>query len=342
MKVILFLLIPVIIFSQTPDYPDTLYLKTGQVYSCLITKIDENMVKLIYMNNMPTSAGLTLVDKIYLEQFNIIYENDSFTSDINKLNEFVVQRKINLQSRNDQLIPTAIEYSSENKFSFGVFLVPNVNPDIHIYFVDPYYGIIKSYTIDKIESSFESQFSIEISPTLWVTLNVGYGSSYIKERNEYFRTSPYDTTREGSEFKYDMDFFNFNIGLKYYFTKLVKNRVSPYFQVGIGKKIAFVDTYEKNLYPDPFYQIYINDNESEYLEDINSPFYAYIGFGVEYFFNNSLSLNANMQLNYLTFSGEYKYNYSDTYNYNYKRTTTQKMEYSEITKRVGLGLNFYF
>ena len=74
MKVILFLLIPVIIIAQTPDYPDTLYLKSGKIHPCFITKIDNNAIKLIYKKNVQSSSGLNLVDKIYLEQFNIIFE----------------------------------------------------------------------------------------------------------------------------------------------------------------------------------------------------------------------------------------------------------------------------
>lgn len=342
MKILLFLLIPVLLFSQTPDYPDTLYLKSGKIHPCLITQIDENVVRLKYKNNMPTSAGLELVNKIYMEHYKFIYENNQFTTEISEINNYVNQRNDKIQVANDSNKKFSNDNDLENKLSFGVLYSPIVNPDVYIYIYDPYYGMIKSYIIGKLESSFDSQFSFEISPSLWFTIDIGYGSSHIKERNDYFRTSTYDTTRDGNEYKYDMDFFNFNIGLKYYFTKLLENRVSPYFLVGLGKKMASVKSYDKDLYPSPYNQTQISDNQNEFLEDINSPLYSFIGFGVEYFFNKFLSINANMQLNYVSFSGEYKYKYIVPSYYNYIRITTKKFEYSQTTKRAGIGLNFYF
>jgi len=339
MKIILFLLIPVIVFSQTPDYPDTLYLKSGQVYPCLITQVNDNLVKLIYKNNMPTSAGLLLVDRIYLEQFKTIYEDENYTTDITKLKTFISQRDINLQSENDQLIPGDIECSSENKFSFGILFVPYLYADIHYYMNNPFYGYRITYIVGKIESFFESQLTYELAPNLRLLFNVGYGSSYIKERYEYHQTSSYYSNDGGEELVNDMDIFNFNLGLKYYFTKIIENEVSAYFLAGIGKQFAFVDNKEKDLYPDPYQQSYSSDNESEFLEEINSPFNANIGFGVEYFFNKSLSLDANMRLIYVTYSSEFKYNYNYQDNH---ESRSEKIENSEITKRVGLGLNFYF
>ena len=231
------------------------------------------------------------------------------------------------------------ECSSEKKYSFGVLFVPHLFSDIHYYLDNPALGVSTIYIVGKIEAFFESQLTYELNHKLRLLFNLGYSSTHIKERYEFRQNNPYYNSEYGAELVRDMNIFYFNIGLKHYFTKIRENEVSAYFLAGIGKQFAFVDNTVKNLFDDPVQQSYISDNEIEFLEEMNSPFNANIGFGVEYFFNKSLSLNANMRLIYVTYSGEFKYNYDYQDNHESRK---EKIENSEIAKTLGLGLNFYF
>jgi len=233
----------------------------------------------------------------------------------------------------------AAECSSEKKYSYGILFVPHLFSDIHYYLDNPALGISTTYIVGKIEAFFESQLTYKLNQKLRFLFNFGYSSTHIKERYEFLQNNPYYHSEFGTELVRDMNIFYFDIGLKHYLTKINENKVSTYFLAGIGKQFAFVDKTVNYLYDDPMQQIYSSDNETEFLEEMNSPFNAYIGFGVEYFFNNSLSLNANMRLIYITFSGEYKYyyDYQDTH-----ESRKEKFKNSEIAKTLGLGLNFYF
>lgn len=223
----------------------------------------------------------------------------------------------------------------ENKWSFGVVYMPHFTGEYYHSIYDPFLGRRIIYFFGSFESVFESQFAYAVNPNLRIIFDIGYGSSYIKTRNE----SHYTYDDYGDEETSDIDIYVFNIGIKYYFSKILENKVSAYIQCGIGKQFAFVDYKYKNLYPDPYNQSYWTNNEEEYLEDLNSPFLLHLGFGTEYFFNKSLSLNANIRFIYTTFSAESKreYNYQSTYEFQ-----RYKIENAEIIKRVGLGLNFYF
>ena len=136
-----------------------------------------------------------------------------------------------------------------------------------------------------------------------------------------------------------MQTFIFNIGIKYYFAEFVKNKVSAFVQAGIGKQFAFVDNSYKDLPHNQYDPTVLEDNENEFLKDLNSPFLINLGFGAEYFFNESLSLFASIRFYYSKISGTHTYKESV-----YDRIETRKQNYenSEIVTRIGIGLNFYF
>lgn len=86
MKLLIFILIPISIFSQTTDYPDTLYLKSGQMHPCLVTQIEESSIKLKYGNNKTFDVHFTAVEKLTLDPVGIVYTDKSgFSNDVSQL-----------------------------------------------------------------------------------------------------------------------------------------------------------------------------------------------------------------------------------------------------------------
>ena len=81
------------------------------------------------------------------------------------------------------------------------------------------------------------------------------------------------------------------------------------------------------------------DNQEEYLEELNSPVHFFLGFGVEYPFNKSLSLFALARFYYSWSDSKYDYRYVNDYRIETRTTDT---DVEGLIKRVGLGLNFYF
>jgi hypothetical protein len=188
----------------------------------------------------------------------------------------------------------------------------------------------------------EAQFAYRhpAYPHFYVTCDFSFSRSYSRERQEEHTrytdgSSPYD---DGDIEARDLKSFRFSIGVKYYFTILRAHKVSPYLMAGGGKQIAFVKVKSEDLYQ-PDVTAMVDDNEEEYLEDLNSPGHVYLGFGAEYPFNESLSLFASVRFYYTWSSGKYDYRYiTDTYT----NTESTDSETADLIKSVGLGLNFYF
>ena len=108
---------------------------------------------------------------------------------------------------------------------------------------------------------------------------------------------------------------------------------------GIGKTFAWAKDESKVLFQEPDPNYTYTNNRNEYLEDSNSPFLFQVGFGTEYFFNESLSVYSSLRFYYSATSAEYRETITDPYT---KRSSTQSDENSDLVTRVGFGLNFYF
>ena len=126
------------------------------------------------------------------------------------------------------------------------------------------------------------------------------------------------------------------LGLKIYFKKFLEEKATAYWLAGIGKQIAFGSVTHENLFSST--QI-VGDNADEYLEELNSPWHSNIGFGAEYFFNQSLSLFSVMRFSYSIVSAEYN---STTLSGVQRITSRSQYKNSEIITGFGIGLNFYF
>jgi hypothetical protein len=187
----------------------------------------------------------------------------------------------------------------------------------------------------------EVQVSFAAIDGLRLTFDASYTSTYYERRDEsHTRSSVSTYTYDyGTLTKQGLSLFDFNLGIKYYFKNIITERVSIYVLAGIGKQVAFAEEENKTLFQNTQDIILSENNEKEFIEDSNSPFHLNVGFGAEYFFNESLSLTSNIRFIYSQIEAKY-----DSRRITTSETNTSTIDYkkSDFKTRVGLGLNFYF
>ena len=359
MKSLIFLLFPILLLAQIP-YPDTLTLTNGKKYSCLITGISTSKVEMTYANNKNETVILKAVDQITIEGQGTVYKSgNGYTTDLQQIEVVIEERnkereeeliieeelaRLTTSGNNDQTETTTnsliVKKTLENKnWSFGILYVPYYSGMKYGITYNNYYppSTPETYSYADFETNLEGQFSYGTVSNLRVTLDAAYSSTFAETRYETHVSGnfidDYGTLRT-----LDLKIIDFTMGVKYYFNDVITNMVSIYALAGFGKQFAFAKSnYEELFIPEPGYTI--QDNAGEYLEDLNSPWHFNLGFGAEYFFNESLSLTSNIRILYSAVSGEYDYKLISDF-----ETLTRYEEYSssDVITRFGLGLNFYF
>ena len=359
MKSILFLLLPIFLFAQNP-YPDNIILSNGKSYSCLITGINDAKIEMLYANKKSESVILKAIDQLTIDgQGNVYNSGIGFTTDVHQVEVFIENRnkkieeelivkeelaRLSTNENNDQTEMTTNVLIGKNtlenrNWSFGVLYIPYYSGTKYVINYNNYYppSTPVTYSIADFETNLEGQLSYGIVSGLRVTLDAAYSSSFAETRYERHYSGSYQDDY-GTLSTIGLKLIDFNIGVKYYFNDFITEKVSIYALVGFGKQFAFAKSkYEELLLPEPGHTI--QDNAAEYLEDLNSPFHFNLGFGVEYFFNESLSLTSNIRVLYSAVSGKYDYKFISEF-----QTETRSEEYtsSDVITRFGLGLNFYF
>ena len=364
MKSLLFLLFPILIFAQD-SYKDTLHLSQGKSYPCLITNLNESNVQVVYSNNRNESLILKAVKSIYLEEHGIIYSNDGFTKDVGLLSDFIEKRMEKIKKaqlikneqenfavnltfnpnedlKNNPLNNIQIQNNEYKKWSFGVLYVPYNS--VLVYSLEESYYQSQPSIFGRVvnETNMEVQLSYAVMDILRLTFDVSYTSTNYERRDEiHSRNTTGDYRSDwGNLIKEDLTLFDFNIGAKLYLNNFISEKVSVYLLAGIGKQIAAADFEDKNLFPIPNPSVISSENNlNEFTKDVNSPLHYNVGFGAEYFFNESLSLTSNIRFIYSMISAEYR---SGTLKQMEAIAKTTDYEKSNFITRVGLGLNFYF
>jgi hypothetical protein len=236
-----------------------------------------------------------------------------------------------------------IEYQKPfqmKKWSFGILLIPYYSGTI--YTVIPpserYPPEVITIGNSDNELNMQGQLSFRIVSKIMGTLDLAYTSTYNELRWELHNTGGYEYTG-GTLMTNELNLFDFTLGLKYYTFEYFPNTVNFYLLAAFGHQFATAEVNDKDLFPGPGPNPIIDDNMAEYLEGLNSPWHLDFGFGVEYLFNESLSLNSNIRIIYSSISSEYNYVYSSEYG-----SENHSVEYSnsEFKTRIGFGLNFYF
>jgi len=366
MKTLFFLLLPLISFAQS-QLPDTLFIVDGRTVPCLITSIDDSRVYFDYSQNRSESFVLKALDHILLENFGIIYKMDSgflqneddilafVENRIDKLREEqIIKEELNRVSfapvkeektEPDHTTP-AIKYKpviknkDYKKWSFGVLYVPYYSGSIYSvvsHSSNSLYYDIYEYSVNQI--NMEAQLGYALTPLIRLTFDAGYSSSFSETSSEYHHRAQNNNEDRGEINTFGLKTFDFNLGIKYYFKNLLSEKVSVYTALSMGKQIAFVQDKNEILFQDTPPNYTTEDNAEKFSEELNSPWHFNIGFGAEYFFNESLSLTSNIRVLYSTVSGKYNSRYISE---NITTTQTQEIKKHNFITRIGLGLNFYF
>lgn len=363
MKTLTCLLFPVLLFAQNP-FPDTLLLSNGKTYPCLITSIDDSKVDFLYLNNRNESLVLEAVDQLSIEDLGIVYSgSQGFTKNVDQIKEYINVRvgklaeeqlvqqellKMSVVSSTGQSdissSPQLIEYQKPfemKKWSFGILLIPYFSGTTYdvVYYSGSYPPDFTTIGYANSEINMQGQLAYYVGSNFMLTLDVTYSSSFNETNSENHNRSEYNDYDYGYKTTDGLYLFDFSFGAKYYFLKFVPGNVNIYALAGFGKQFASANADQENLYPDPVPTPIIEDNLEEYIEGLNSPWHFDFGFGAEYLFNKSLSLNSNIRFIYASISSNYDYRYISEF-----ETRTQSIEYSnsEFITRIGLGLNFYF
>ncbi len=356
MKIILlFLLLPLTIFSQTQTYPDTLVAHHSKVYPCRIIKIDPPKIKFLFGANQLAEYSTRIAKKLIVESYGSIYSRENgFTEDLEVIKSFINKREsVYLQlNQLDSLsaIPVPVQLKPEQEsvssfnvfatnYSFGFYYSPFVQGVSAIYFND-YDSRVSMIT--EYSTIIESQFTTKLKDKLNLTLNIAYNSSRVKTRYEYhvIDLDPINQNDFGMEELNSLKIFTLETGLKYYFRNSIPEQTNAFIMMGIGKKFAFAKEREKELFQDESEgDNQESDNRIEFLEDLNSPLLMHLGFGAEYYFNKYLSVHSSIRFYYSTISAKYKNTSEET---DYRIINTYKNEIDEITTNIGFGLNFYF
>ncbi len=369
MKTIAILLFPFLLFAQQ-NYPDNLVLVNGKSFPCIVTNITDEKIEIIYMNNTPEKTILKAVNLVTVDKLGEVYSTEKgFSYETNYLNDFF-EKRIEEFNKQKEIAAELERISTEkavneeksengekricreneteyiingkegiNKWSFGVLLIPYYSSRVYLFsnssLSDP-----DVYFYTENEINLEGQLAYSLLSEVSLTLDFSYTSTKNETRYEEHLNYNNNQSHSGSIDKYGLSLLDFSLGLKYYFRNIIPRRVTIYAIAGIGKQLAFAENKYEPLYPSPYpITSIVQENDEEYTEDLNSPWHFNLGFGAEYYFNESLSLVSNVRFLYSATSAKYNRYYKTEFE---TRTTTRERKESYVNTRFGLGLNFYF
>ncbi len=360
MKKVLFLLFPLFLMGQNLSYPDTMYYKSGKIIPCFVVELNKDLLKAVYGNEIIGSAGFPLIDKVVIDGMGFVYRSKTgFTTKIDSIANYLKKRnkirRKKLKERAERLkVRKKIKEEKQlisqkskniqkrNKWSFGLLYIPNYSEKIYRISSYDYYGYKFTVLADPVKKSLiKSQFTYRIFPRLRIVFNVAYTKLFSKNRWE----KHVENLTGGSDYDYghiqtnDLKIIIGNLGIKYFLSPIRIKKVSLYVLASVGKQWAFSNFKYKILFVDQNDQPEIESNINTYLEDLNSPLIFNLGFGAEYFVNESFSLNSRLFFSYSTKHSTFDYRSNNTYDIT---SIINETKNSEVLTEVGFGLNFYF
>jgi outer membrane protein W len=267
------------------------------------------------------------------EKENLIRVKDSIATELKKLAAVPLKN----DSNPGIVMPSRID---GNRWSFGILFIPYSSAKYYGYANGSGYNDGSVTTTVNNEINMEGQFACRLNNNLSLTFDVGYTAGYTESTYEYY-SNP--ASGQGNSSGYndsdDLKMLSFHFGIKYYFTNYSDEKVNPYILAGAGKTLAFATSKYEQLFVSPSTDKTEN-NQNDFIEDMNSPFSFYFGFGAEYMFNKSLSVYSVIRFYYSKTYAEYK---SRTITReNYINEVRREYDKSDFITRIGLGLNFYF
>ncbi|MBN2425067.1 MAG: hypothetical protein JXR46_02220 [Calditrichaceae bacterium] len=321
MKIIIFLLLPMIILAGNQSFKDIIIKKDNRQYTCSILSVDEQSLKIIYEYGQEVITSWDNLNKVILGDLGEVYTAESgLKAEIILIQEYLNKRQESLVEEEEVIVP-----DEEKDFSFGILYMPANFDDSKITESDLSIIIGTRYiTIERSLPVFEGQFTAKLKRNWLLTLNIGYQYSRVIENDKIVGSTGIETLESIRSIFLDL-------GTRLYLKSFIGNRVRPFLSMSIGKKIAFANAEAKSGG-----QSAEDKNYENYLEDLNSPFFIGLGFGAEYYFNPSISVTTNLKFYYMTYSAERKIEEP------YEPTEISKIDQSNIITRVGIGMHLYF
>ena len=363
MRCIIFILLPLVLFSQNKIYPDTVVTIKGKTFSGLITAVNESVIELDYGWKSHSSMGLNGINKIIMETLGTIYDSEKgFTADMEKIQAMIQKRKSEKTIKHTLKAVSEIEKEMHEKvmhtvrqqniaeapvvdekffrFSFGAFWAPYSRTFVTTYYHEN--GYIRLYETSEYMSHMTGRFAYLFTKQWGLALDLGYDSRSSKNHIEEHYISDNDSTNSGDIATNGLKTFSVLLNIKYYFSSPERHKVSPYLLVGFGKQFSSYISNDEVLFEENPSDEVITENYEEYITKLNSPYIISAGFGAEYYFSESLSVFSIIRFSYRYARAEYQFKkvYNDPNN-TYK-TYYRKTELSKGVTKVGLGLNFYF
>ncbi len=193
MKVLYLLLIPCLIYSNNYSNSDTLFLKSGQVYPCIIYELDQNLVHINYKTNAKRTVAINILNKIFIGDIGCVYDGETgFSMTLDSLQEKLSYRKenpkteeVNVEPIKEQEIDNvnaqdilsirkyfSVRYGHSGLISVSKFISAYNNPDA---FIRPNYPTNEKW---QEYQPFESTNTFTIEFGLMVNNDINVGISY--------------------------------------------------------------------------------------------------------------------------------------------------------------------
>ncbi len=355
MRAILFsmFLLSTFIYSQNLNSKDMLFTKSGGKYNCFVSEVNSNYIVTKSDGSYETKFMLNTIEQININGLGNIYSSENgFETSADSVNIFLNERNFNIAQLTVKDVSPLNEedyfFNKDKKYFFSVHYFPTQTNQI-VYSHYPRYDYIFlelypqqiTYTLEQTLVAMESQIGIHLNKNSFVTIALGYSSDLYKATTK--STESYlnnETLNLSSEAQNSMDKLLLEIGIKFYFGQSMVDNVNPFLALSAGKQFAFTDNYSKTNNSEPTTDYAFTDNAEEFLEGLNSPFFASASFGAEYFIAKSLSLSGILKI---------KYNYTSSKYQSAMENIAEKTEkYEEeveetyIRYKTGLGLTFFF
>ena len=340
-----------IIYSQKIINVDTIVSQMGNSHQCFITYLDDDYVMIKSQDGSDLKFFLETIDSIRIENLGNVYsESSGFTLSLDSLEVFLIARNRKHPPNISQKVSTVHkhkktqQFNGDKKWFFAIHYYPSITKQLlftysywrsSISAIDRYYQPIY-FELEQNLVAMESQLGLNVHENLFITLSLGYSSDLYKSTSRENNIISGGVTRIVTENQNSMDKFLFEIGLKYYFGYFEISSVNPFITFSIGKQLAFADDYNESYILGSVDENAYTDNSNEFMEGLNSPIFASVGFGAEYAISKSLSLSGFLKIKYNSASSTFEWSVGAG---NYGK---EDVENTSVRYKTGLGLNFFF
>lgn len=355
-KLFLFVLsLSTLVYSQKNIKVDTIVSRMGNSHQCFITYVDDDYIMLRSEDGTNLKFFVETIESIKIEELGDVYSDASgFNLPLDSIEVFLIKRNKKHAFNSPEIVAMMYGYeetqlfNGDKKWFFAIYYFPSITKQlVFTYVYSPYspldfrYYPQIVYELEQNLISMESQFGFNVYQNLFVTLSLGYSSDLYRSSSTSTNNNyNYPEQTVITENQNSMDKFLFEFGIKQYFCGHVVNSVSPFITFSIGKQLAFADNYFKSYQLGQSNNYYQTNNESEFMEGLNSPIFVSIGFGAEYAISESLSLSGFFKVKYSSASSTY--NWKNFANETVTDYGHQDVEITDVKYKTGLGLTFFF